>query len=163
MHFTGAASISDVIQTVTLLIAVIGILAQFAKSNEDRENGTYDSLDARFTRFLEICSKYPELEVYNPLRDNWKELTGEQYRRQLILYQMLVSIFERAYILYNENHLRKSSSRRHQWAGWFDYMKHYAGNPTFLYAWDVEGIGEGMDSAFLGFMQDEIKIGKYAP
>lgn len=154
---------SDSIQVATLLIAGLSIWWQLKKANEDRENGTYDSLDVRFTRFLEICSKYPDLEVYAPNRDNWDELDSQQRRRQLILYQMLVSILERAYILYNNTYTLKSASRRHQWEGWVQYMRDYADAPAFQYAWHVEKIGRDMDATFVDFMEKHINIKEYAP
>lgn len=149
-------TLSDLIQTLTLVVAAFSIWWQLKKANEDRENGTYDSLDVRFMSFLEACSKYPELEVYNPLRNNWSELDAAGKRRQLILYQMLVSIFERAYILYNDVHTLKSKSRSDQWDGWVNYMNYYASHPTFRYAWTVEQIGADMDKSFLVFMNDAV-------
>lgn len=145
-----------VILLLTLLPAFASIWWQLKKANEDRENGTYDSLDVRFTRFLEVCTEYPELEVYNPLRNNWSELDEKQTRRQLLLYQMLVSIFERAYLLYNDTHTLKSKSRRNQWSGWERYMGYYAAHPTFKYAWIDEQIGADMDKSFQKFMENKM-------
>lgn len=154
---------SNLILVLTLLATGLTIWWQLRKANEDRENGTYDSLDERFTRFLEICIQYPELEVYNPARDNWAELSAQDARRQLILYQILVSIFERAYLLYNETHVRKSKTRRNQWEGWVRYIRYYSEHPTFLYAWMEEKIGEDMDTSFQRFMTSEIRIGCASP
>lgn len=152
---------SVIIQTATLVIGAITIYTQLKKAGEDRENGTYDSLDERFTRFLEVCSEHADLEVYNPSRDNWKELGETKYRQQLILFQILVSIFERAYILYNIGNAKKSINRIHQWAGWVQYMRDYANSPTFQYAWHVEQIGRDMDSSFVSFMEKTVKVKEY--
>ncbi|WP_329741022.1 hypothetical protein [Dyella sp. A6] len=155
--------IGESIQAGALFVAGMSIWWQLRKANEDRENGTYDSLDERFTQFLEVCSKYPNLEVYAPTHDNWNELDSTKYRRQLILYQILVSIFERSYILYNEKHALKSRNRRTQWDGWVQYMRDYAASPVFQYAWHVEKIGKDMDKSFLKFMEKDIKIKEYTP
>ncbi|MBD8872006.1 hypothetical protein [Rhodanobacter sp. DHB23] len=151
--------VNDIIQFAIVAFAGLGIYWQLKKANEDRENVTYDSLDTRFTRFLECCSKYPELEVYNPARNNWDELCPQQYRRQLILYQILVSIMERAYILYSDTHIAQSKMRERQWKGWNDYMKSYAKSPTFQHAWNVEAIGEDMDTSFVAYMNDNMQPG----
>lgn len=148
--------INDVVLTITLVITGVSIWWQLRKANEDTENGTYDSLDVRFTEFLKECSTYPDLEVYNPSVDNWSALDQSQYRRQLIQYQILVSILERAYILYNKRHILKSEMRKRQWHGWENYMDTYAASPAFRYAWDKENIGEDMDTSFTKFMQDRI-------
>ncbi len=148
--------VNDSILTFTLLASGASIWWQLKKNNEDRENGTYDSLDVRFTRFLEICCKYPELEVYNPTQNNWHTLSTIQKRRQLILFQILVSILERSYILYNEKHTINSGTRKHQWNGWVKYMNFYAENETFLHAWEVEEIGEDMDTEFVKFFNNLI-------
>lgn len=151
--------VNDIIQLAIVVFAGLGIYWQLKKANEDRENGTYDSLDTRFTRFLECCSKHPDLEVYNPIKNNWNELCPQQHRRQLILYQILVSIMERSYILYNDTHIAKSEMRKRQWKGWDDYMKFYAKSPTFRHAWSVEGIGEDMDTSFVAYMQQNMRQG----
>lgn len=145
--------ISDLILALGLLPTAIGIWWQQKKTNEDRENGTYDSLDVRYTRFLELCCEYPELEVYDPLRDNWSELNHQQKKRQLILYQILVSVLERAYILYHEKHIFMGDLRRRQWTGWLHYMEDYAARPNFRYVWIQKKIGEDMDIDFIEFMQ----------
>lgn len=165
--------VNDLVLTITLVITGISIWWQLKKANEDSENGTYDSLDVRFTEFLKECGKYPELEVYNPSVNNWANLNTEQYRRQLILYQILVSILERSYILYHKPHIRKSEMRKHQWQGWRNYIDAYIKSPTFRYAWEVEKIGDDMDTSFVRFMQAQIaridamcvvtSIGKAAP
>jgi len=148
--------VSDLILALGLLPTAIGIWWQQKKTNEDRENGTYDSLDTRYTKFLELCCKYPELEVYDPLRDNWSELDGQQQKKQLILYQILVSLLERAYILYHEKHIFRSDIRIRQWTGWETYMKDYATRPNFRYVWIEKKIGEGMDTGFFDHMQNLI-------
>lgn len=148
--------VNDAVITISLVIAGFSIWWQLKQSNEDSENGTYDSLDVRFTEFLKECGKYPELEVYNPDVNNWANLSIQQYRRQLILYQILVSILERAYILYHKSHIKKSKMRKHQWQGWKNYIDAYIRSPTFRYAWDVEKIGEDMDRSFIVFMQTHI-------
>lgn len=121
-----------------------------------REYATYDALDEKYISFLEGHLQWPELDVYDPsiTMENWTTLSRVDKRRQQILYQILISIMERAYLMYHD---KRDKIRKSQYEGWHAYMKAYAATPNFQYAWTELKMGEQFQSDFVYEMEDLIK------
>ena len=56
-------------------------------------------------------------------------LTDEQRERKLILFDILVSLFERAYILVYEEDMDRQTRR--MWQSWEDYMREWCKRTDF--------------------------------
>jgi hypothetical protein len=76
-------------------------------------------------------------------------LTEEQKERRLALFGILVSIFERAYILVYEEHMDKQTKRL--WSSWEDYMREWCRHPDFQQA--LPELLEGEDPDFRKHIQ----------
>jgi hypothetical protein len=73
-----------------------------------------------------------------------REFSEEQKERRLALFGILVSIFERAYILVYEKHMDKQTKRL--WSSWEDYMREWCLRPDFRKA--LPELLEGEDPDF---------------
>jgi hypothetical protein len=56
-------------------------------------------------------------------------LNDEQKERQYIIFAMLISLFERAYLLLYEDEMTPKQARR--WNSWEDYMREWCDRPDF--------------------------------
>ena len=72
------------------------------------------------------------------------QLTEEQMERKLALFGILVSIFERAYILVYEERMNKQTRRL--WSSWEDYMREWCRRVDFRHA--LGELLEGEDPDF---------------
>ena len=76
-------------------------------------------------------------------------LTEEQAERRIALFGILVSIFERAYILVYEPRMPKQTRRL--WSSWEDYMAEWCRNEEFCAA--LPELLEGEDPDFRAHIQ----------
>jgi hypothetical protein len=58
-----------------------------------------------------------------------RELTDEQKERRQVVFEMLVSLFERAYLLAYGHDMTEKQRRR--WHSWDDYMREWCRRPDF--------------------------------
>lgn len=143
--------LSDYIQIISGIVTILGLpLALFLFYNEkkkerkDREYGTYNALDDKYIHFLELCLEKPELDVieYPGNSDN-----NPKDRQEQILFLILISNLERAFLMYHDQSTKIKES---QWSGWVAYMKDYARKENFRRKWPE--LGPQFDKRFVEFM-----------
>lgn len=122
------------------------------KEKKDREYGTYNALDEKYIEFQKLCLERPYLNIFDIPDELPKKLTDKQAKEELILFTMLFSIFERAYLLYSD---QTSKIKKKQWLGWETYIKGYCNRSNYLKAWEVSG--ETFDTDFERYMNERIK------
>ena len=124
-----------------------------AKRSEElaREYGTYDALDEKYHEYLMFCAEHPELNLYwTPVEE--QPLSSEGRVRQRILFEVLTSLMERAYLM----HLgQRQRMRADQWAGWDQYCSDWAARPRFRKLWAE--LGNQFDDGFTTYMNKKIK------
>ena len=139
------------------LVTVVGLpLALFAlwresraerenerKEIEQRDEETYLRLSEQYTEFVDSVLQYPELGLHPRLQPR-DGLGPEQEARRLLFFEMLIALFERAYILLHEDALDPQGARR--WQSWADYMEQWCGRPDFRDA--LPDLLRGEDPAF---------------
>ena len=85
------------------------------KKRRDREFGTHNVNDGKYIHFLEMCQERPDLDVLDiPLESNIHGTKFLQKRQEQILFTILISIFERAYLMYSD---RITEIKNRQWMG----------------------------------------------
>ena len=124
------------------------------KEQQDRERGTYDSLDEKYVEFLQLSIHHPELDIFERPLVNAPVLTDpQQLLQQLAAFNILLSIFERAYLRY---HGESDDLRQRQWVGWQGSIRQYAERENFRRAWRQSG--NGFDTGFQKFLQSEYSL-----
>ena len=68
----------------------------------------------------------------------------------LIIFSMLISLFERAYLLLYENDMSEEQKRR--WRSWEDYMAEWCNRSDFQTA--LPDLLGGEDPSFANYIQD---------
>jgi hypothetical protein len=94
-----------------------------------------------YARIQEKLFEYPELDQHDAPLNN-----AEDNRRQYILYEILVSLFERSFILlYGED----DPAYRRMWNSWEDYINQWIARPNFRAA--LPRLMKGEDPDFVAF------------
>ena len=110
------------------------------RANEDEE--IYQQLSDEYADFIKLVLAYSDLRLRS--RDP-VGLTAEQQERTLLIYDLLISLFERAYLLVYEEEMSKQ--QRRMWQSWEDYMREWCARPDFRAALPELLKGEDEDFA----------------
>lgn len=134
--------LSYVATVVGIPFALWTFIVQEKKERQNEQEEIYDKLMAHYAEIQEKLFEYPELDEHaHPLLD------PEAARRQDILYEMLVSLFERSYILLSDE---TDPAYRRMWNSWLDYIQIWSARPNFRAA--LPGMMRGEDPYFTAFM-----------
>ncbi len=96
---------------------------------------------------LELGMEHPDLQLRS--RRAAPHLTAEQQERRQVVFEMLVSLFERAYLLAFDDDMTEKQRRR--WHSWDDYMREWCRRPDFCAM--LPQLLEGEDPDFVECIQ----------
>ena len=99
--------LSYVVTVIGLPLAILVFLYEQRKERENEDEEVYQLLSDNYQDFLKIALANPDLRLYSA--EQTHQLTDEQKERMLIIFNMLVSLFERAYLLLYSFYLRRES------------------------------------------------------
>lgn len=162
-------SLIQLLDMLANVAAVLGIpaaiflfLHEKQKERREREYGTYDALDDKYIAYLQLCMENPELDLYDLPLEKTVELSAEQKIRQYAMFEILLSIFERAFLMYRD---QSNKTKQRQWTGWDEYIHDYAQRETFRRLWRLRGAEYDADftaytDSILETIQSEADAGK---
>ena len=133
--------LSYVVTVIGLPLAIAVFLYEQRRERENEEEEVYQLLSDNYQDFLKMTLDNPDLKLFSAGATGF--LTEEQRERQLILFNMLVSLFERAYLLLHEDDMAPKQARR--WHSWEDYMAEWCHRPEFRAALPLLLHGEDPD------------------
>ena len=113
--------LSYIVTTIGFPAAILVFLYEQKKERDNEEEEVYQLLSDNYQDFLKIALDHPDLHLFTP--EQAAELTKEQRERMLIIFNMLISLFERAYLLLYEPKMNSRQQRR--WRSWEDYMREW--------------------------------------
>jgi hypothetical protein len=116
-----------VTQLIGIPVAVVIFFISKRRERLDREYGTYDALDNKYMDYLKLCLDNPDLDVADQPRQ-CPPLTADQQHREKIVFTMLVSIMERAFLMYQG---KSDQIRAAQWSGWDAYIRDWSRRANF--------------------------------
>lgn len=119
--------LSYIVTVIGLPMAIFVFLFEQRKERENEEEEVYQLLSDNYQDFLKIALENPDLRLFS-LGES-PELDEEQLERQLIIFTMLTSLFERAYLLLYEDDMSSKQARR--WNSWEDYIVEWCRKPHF--------------------------------
>ena len=92
---------SYVVTVVGLPLAIVVFLVEQRQQRENEEESLYQSLSDEYKDFLRLTLEHADLQLTGPF-DPRRELSEEQRERKRVLFTILVSLFERAFIVLHE-------------------------------------------------------------
>lgn len=149
--------LSAFVTTVGLPFAIGTFILQKRKDQKSEEENTFHQLDESYVSFLQLCLANPDLDIFSPPIGETYKPSEEQLRREHAIFGILISLFERAHVMFRG---KSSEFRGSQWDGWVEYMGSYCYRANFEQVW--ERIGSQFDKQFYDFMQKLIEQSKAA-
>lgn len=139
--------LSYVVTVVGLPLAIAVFLYEQRRERENEEEAVYQLLSDNYQDFLKMALDHPDLKLFSA--GATASLNEEQRERQLILFNMLVSLFERAYLLLYEDDMAPKQARR--WNSWKDYMLEWCRRSDFRAG--LPQLLRGEDPDFVRYLQ----------
>lgn len=139
--------LSYVVTVLGLPGAILLFWRELRRERENDEFEIHDTLSGAYTDFLKLVIANPDLDLHSPRPA--AELTPEQRTRVRVLMEILVSLFERAFLLVHEE--RMGPRQRRLWHSWDDFIRDWCRREDFRQALPELLVGE--DEAFAGYMR----------
>ena len=138
---------SYVVTVVGLPLAILVFLFEQRKERENEEEEVYQLLSDNYQDFLKVALDNPDLRLFSA--GVASSLNPEQKERQLIIFNMLLSLFERAYLLLHEESMSPKQARR--WNSWEDYILEWCRRPDFRDS--LPALLHGEDPGFIRYVE----------
>ena len=119
--------LSYVVTVVGLPLAIFVFLYEQRKERENEDEEVYQLVSDNYQDFLKIALENPDLRLFST-KEN-ETLNDEQKERQFIIFTMLTSLFERAYLLIYDEDMSPRQARR--WNSWEDFIIEWCRKPHF--------------------------------
>lgn len=138
---------SYVVTALGLPFAIFLFLYEQRKERDSEDEEAYQLVQDAYNDFLKIVLDNPDLQLRSAtMRD---DLSDEQRERVLIIFQMLVALFERAYIVLYDDDMSEVAQRR--WNSWDDYMREWCRREDFYYL--LPQLLRGEDPEFVNYIR----------
>jgi hypothetical protein len=118
---------SFVMTVIGLPFAIFIFIWEQHRQRDAEDEEAYQLLQNAYNEFLKIVLANPDLKLRTA--DATPNMTDEQRERVLIIFEMLIALFERAYIVAWEPDLSDVAQRR--WNSWDDYMREWCRRKEF--------------------------------
>jgi len=145
--------LSYVVTVIGLPLAIFVFIFEQHKERENEEEEVYQLLSDNYQDFLKVALENPDLRLFSVESTT---LNDEQQERQLIIFAMLTSLFERAYLLLYEDDMAPKQARR--WNSWEDYILEWCAKPNFRAA--LPKLLRGEDPSFVRYVEMMVAAGK---
>lgn len=137
------------LEALSYLVTIVGLpLAIWVFVHEQRkerlndDEEVYLQLSDDYAQFLRLVLENSDLHLMTQ-SDPEPPFTVEQREKRDILFELLISIFERAYILVYEEKMNRQSARL--WQTWEDYMRYWCQRRDFRSVLGQLLVGEDVD------------------
>jgi len=138
---------SYIVTALGLPVAIVFFAWEQRKERDNEEEEQYQLLSDAYNDFLKVVLDHSDLQLRTntPLADP----TPEQRERMLVIFDMLISLFERAYLVAFKPDMGETERRR--WNSWDDYMREWCQREDFHNTLPV--LLRGEDPEFVGYIQ----------
>ena len=143
-----AELLSYVVTIVGLPLAIGAFMLDQRKERMNEEEEMFQRLSDEYVDFLELVLNNSDLHLLKR-QPTAPPLTDEQKERKFALFGILVSIFERAYIMVYEDDMDKHTKRL--WSSWDDYMREWVRREDFRQV--MPELLEGEDEDFQAYIR----------
>ncbi|RDH80780.1 MAG: hypothetical protein DIZ80_17305 [endosymbiont of Galathealinum brachiosum] len=133
--------LSQYLEIATFIITIFGLpvaiyiyLQEQKLQREEREYGTYDALDDKYIELQQLCLDYPNLDVFDTPFNKKPDLTEGELKQEEAILLIRISIFERAYLMYQRE---VAKAKQNQWEGWDIEIQEWLERQNFKEIWDI--------------------------
>ncbi len=122
---------SYVVTVIGLPFAIIVFIYEQRRERKNEEEEIYQRLSDEYTGFLKLVLDNADLQLLRQ-QGTVVELTAEQTERRFAIFGILMSIFERAFLLVYEEKMDRQTRR--MWLSWEDFMREWCRRAEFRVA-----------------------------
>lgn len=138
---------SYVVTVVGLPFAIGVFFFEQRRERENEEEEGYQLLSDAYNDFLKVVLANADLQLRSTAA--LPNPTPEQNERMLVIFDMLISLFERAYLVAWREDMSATDQRR--WNSWDDYMREWCRRDDFHNALPL--LLRGEDPAFQNYIK----------
>ena len=136
------------VTVVGLPVAVLIFVWEQRKERQNEDEEIFQRLSDEYREFLKLVLDNADLHLLR--RESSRvDFTEEQKERRIAIFGILISLFERAYLLVYEEKMDKQTRR--MWQSWEDYMREWVRRAEFREA--LPTLLEGEDDEFQAHMR----------
>ena len=140
--------LSYVVTVIGLPFAIAIFIYEQRRERQNEEEEIFQRLSDEYREFLKLVLDNSDLQLLR--REGARmEFTPEQKERRYAIFGILISLFERAYLLVYEEDMNKQARRL--WQSWEDYMREWVRRTDFRDA--VPELLEGEDEDFRNYIR----------
>lgn len=118
---------SYVVTALGLPVAIVFFAWEQRKERDNEEEAQYQQLSDAYNDFLKVVLEHPDLQLRS--NEPLENPTAEQRERMLVIFDMLISLFERAYLVAYRPGMGETEARR--WNSWDDFMREWCRRRDF--------------------------------
>ncbi len=133
--------LSYIVTVIGLPLAIFVFIYEQRKERDNEDEAVYQLLSDNYQDFLKVALENPDLRLFST--EKTSALDDIQRERMYIIFSMLISLFERAYLLLYEPGMSDKQLRR--WRSWEDYMREWCAREDFRAALEDQLGGEDPD------------------
>lgn len=139
---------SYIVTVIGLPLAIIVYMLDQRKERQNEDEEIYQKLSDEYGDFSRLLLKHADLRLMSKEDPNLN-FTSEQLERKKIIFDILISLFERAFILVYEEHM--SGQTKRLWSTWDDYIRSWCKRQDFRNA--LPELLEGEDPDFGAYIR----------
>lgn len=140
---------SYVVTIIALPFAILIFVLEQRKERQNEEEEIFQRLSDEYREFLKLVLENADLHLLRK-ESAVVEFRDEQKERILAIFGILISLFERAYLLVYEDDMDRQTKR--MWQSWEDYMTEWVRRADFREA--LPALLEGEDEEFSRYILD---------
>ena len=138
---------SYAVTVVALPFAVWVFVTEQRKERENEEEEGFQHLSDAYNAFLQVVLDNADLQLRTS--SALPNPTPEQNERMLVIFDMLIALFERAFLVAYKEDMNPAEHRR--WNSWDDYMREWCRREDFQNALPL--LLRGEDPAFQAYIR----------
>jgi hypothetical protein len=146
-------SLADLLEMGSYAVTVFGLpyaawvfWVEQRKERENEEEEAYQHLSDAYKDFLKVVLDHADLQLRTT--QALPDPTPEQRERMMTIFDMLIALFERAYLIAFRSDMSATEQRR--WNSWDDYMREWCGRDDFRQA--LPQLLRGEDPDFVAYI-----------
>jgi len=135
--------LANIVTVFALPLAIYTFIVEQRKERENEDEEVYQLLSDAYIDFLKLVLDHCDLKLRT--QEASLDLNDEQKERVQVLFEILISLFERAYLTaYSES---MTPQQRRRWHSWDDFMQEWCRRSDFRSALPSLLQGEDVDFA----------------
>ena len=144
--------VANIVTVFGLPLAIYTFVLEQRKERENEDEEVYQLLSDAYIDFLKLVLEHSDLKLRT--QKATPDLTDEQLERIQVLFEILISLFERAYL--TAYHDDMTDRQRRRWLSWDDFMREWCRREDFRTALPL--LLQGEDADFAGYISKIAEI-----